>query len=374
MESVGYDAFWSYTHEDNDRSGGRVLALASALKDEFAISTGDELGLFIDRKSLAWGDAWRDRVNEAIGEVPFFIPIITPKFVKSEECRKEFITFSGLAKGRGLDKLLLPILFIPVTEISEDSDDELMALIARTQFVDWTKLRLLAPDDPHVLKATNELALRIRELQSDVGAVTLREETKTPAETDVDLEETIAAIAVRLMPWMESVDFDKVAGATWRATRDTRLARVDRLVESGAVRSAIFSTFVQLGRDLLPIAEDRLDKAKNYSRLTIELDPLVNAAIRLVSLHREESTVLDTLRDGVNEAYLNIEPFDKDRNGYGYAIPPNIVGSNKHLSEADRLLKASGAFVREGNSLVMAWREKLIELDGPPVLRLLGEH
>lgn len=369
MEPTGYDAFWSYTHEDNDRSGNRVLELAVALKNEYALCSGDELGVFIDRKSILWGEAWRERIDEAVGDVPFFIPIITPKFVKSPECRREFVAFSSAAKSRGLGKLLLPILYIPISGLAEDSDDELLALIARTQYVDWTDLRLKSPDDPLVLQGVNALAMRLIDLQQSAGAVARFEENKSIEESNVDLADTIDEIARLIAPWMESVEFDKVAGLHWAATLKERLARVDRLRASRAAQSAIFSTFVQLGKELLPIASDRLEKAKNYSRLTIELDPFVNTAIRLVSLHREESPELDVLRDGVNEAYLNMAPPETASRGFGQ-IDESIASLNKHLREANELLGESYKFSNEGNEIVLRWREKLIELDGPPVIPL----
>lgn len=368
MEPIEYDAFWSYTHEDNARSQNSILNFATMLQDEFAISTGDDLGMFVDRREIRWGEQWRLRITDAIGQAPFFIPIITPKFVRSEECRKEFIAFSSAAKSRGLDKLLLPILYIPVPGLRDDSDDELLALIARTQYVDWTGFRLKSPDHPDVRQAVNDLALRLHGLRQEVRESTLIEETKTAEQTTADLANTISEITSRFDAWMESVDFDKIAGVTWGSTRDARLARAGRLRDSHAAQSAIFSTFVQMGKELLPISENRLEKAKNYARLTIELDPLVRTAIRLVSMHQEESPELDFLRDGMNEAYLNIEPPDGRHNDYG--IPAHLVDLNKHLAESDRNIVESYAFVKEGNEIVLAWRELLLKLDGPPVLAL----
>lgn len=361
MKAIEYDAFWSYTHEDNDRSDGRVLGLATALKDEFAVTTADELELFLDRTSLKWGDVWRERIDRALGSAPFFIAIVTPKFVRSEECRKELIAFSGEAKSRGFDRLLLPILYIDVPGLSEDSDDEVLALIARTQFVDWTKLRLLDPKDPKVLQAINELALRVRDLQDEVSVLTLKAETKTPDESVEALKANIDAISERLETWMDAVDFDKVAGRHWRAVRDERLARVQRLRKSHAPKTGIVATFMQLGSELLPIAQDRLAKAKSYSSLTIELDPYVTAALRLAQEHPEYSALLDPLRDGVNEANLNINPPSGQQQTFG--LPAGVAERNKHLADADHALVSSYSYVGEANQLVMQWRRRLLELD-----------
>lgn len=361
MKSSEFDVFWSYAHEDNERSGGRVVGLARALKDEFAMTTADELELFLDCMSLEWGDAWRERINSALGSAPFFIAVVTPKFVRSEECRKELIAFSSEAKSRGIDGLLLPILYIDVPGLSEDSDDEVLALIARAQFVDWTGLRLRAPNDPQVLQAINELALKVRDLQTEVSALTLQEETKTPDQSVETLRASIEAISDRLEPWMDSVDFDKVAGRQWRAVRDERLARVQRLRASHAPKTGIVATFMQLGSELLPIAQDRLAKAKSYSRLTIELDPYVNAALRLAQDHPEHLSLLDGLRDGVNEAYLNIEPPSGLQQAFG--LPAGVAERNKHLAEADHALRNSYSYVGEANKIVMEWRRRLLELE-----------
>ncbi|WP_167043157.1 toll/interleukin-1 receptor domain-containing protein [Salinibacterium sp. ZJ454] len=369
MTAIDYDAFWSYTHDDNDRLGGRVLALARALQDEFAVTTADDLNLFIDRSSLQWGSAWADTIDGAITQAPFFIPVITPKYVRSEACRQEFLTFSGIAKSRGLDKLVLPILYINVPGLSADSDDEVLALIARTQFVDWTELRLRAPDDTSVLQAVNKLALTLVDLQSEIGASTLQQEIKTAAEVNDDVIKAVESIGQRLDAWMESVEFDKIAGAQWRASMDARIARIHRLRSSRSPKSAEFAVLVQLGRDLLPLAQDRLEKAKDYARLTIELDPYVKAAIRLISINRARTQLLDALRDGVNEAFLNIEPPEGQEKGFR-GLGADLMGQNRHLDDAERALRKSYTFVAEGNDLVMQWREQLIALDGPQTVVL----
>jgi hypothetical protein len=54
-----------------------LLALAEAIENEFAVITGDDLQLFLDRNSLEWGDLWRERISEALGEAPFFIAVVT---------------------------------------------------------------------------------------------------------------------------------------------------------------------------------------------------------------------------------------------------------------------------------------------------------
>lgn len=360
MESLRPEAFWSYVHADNDRQHGRVLALAEALTDEFSVSTGDDLELFTDRGSLKWGDVWRDRIDSALGQAPFFIAIVTPKFVRSEECRRELLAFNGATSDGARNKLLLPILYIPVEGLKEDSDDEVLALIARTQYFDFTKLRLKSPADPDVLQAVNDLALRLRDLRDEVAGAKSAEEAKTEDETHDDLQATLEYIAQRLEPWMEAVEFDKVSGSQFRSFRDERMARANRLASTRGQQGAIRSVFQKLGQELLPIAEGRLEKAKTYARLTIELDPFVTSAIRQVKERPIFAPLLDDLRDGVEEAYLNMEPEDPMLDGY--ALPEHILKYSQRLADTNRVLNDSFIYVTDGNEIVLQWRDRLSEV------------
>ena len=360
MDITRYDAFWSYAHADDERQRGRVLALADDLLDEFFVSTGDELNLFRDRHSIEWGDVWKERIDDALGEAPFFIAVITPRFMRSEECRRELLRFNGSTSDGKVNKLILPLLYIPVPGLSADSDDEVIALIARTQYVDLTDIRLRDPNDPIVLSAMNKLALRIHELRREVSGDKIVAQARAEAQPQDDLEQTLGEIESRLDQWMDSVEFDKVAGSRWRAVRDARVSRAQRLSGTRGQRGAIRSVFVKLGDELWPIANDRLEKAKKYSRLTIELDPFVTSAIRQVKDRPIFMPLLDNLRDGIEEAYLNMEP--PDPNNSGFDLPSDILQYSQKLAEADQKLSSCSLYVTEGNDIVMDWRRGLVSL------------
>lgn len=361
-----YDSFWSYAHDDDSRSFGRVLKLAKAITDEFALTTGDELGLFVDRTSIRWGEAWRSRIDDAVGEAPFFVPIITPSYLKSIECRRELIAFSGHAKSRGIDKLLMPILYIDVPDLSENSPDEVVALIARTQYLDWRHLRNKKLDSEEHLEAVHGVAEELARRRNEVAEVSLRVESRSASDELEELRKTLAAVEEKLPDWMEAVDFDKIAGAQWAAALDLRLERVSRLNSQRAPQSAILSTFAQLGKELLPIASDRLDKAQTYAKVTIELDPLVNRAIRLAASFPEHRGLLFSLRDGVEEAWINIDPHHSAKvHDNSFTLPASLPNT-KHLMDTESLLSLSYTHVSEGNRLVIGWRNALRELDGLP--------
>jgi hypothetical protein len=87
-EAVG---FWSYVRQDDEGDHGRILALANDLREQYRMQTAEELELFVDRESIEWGEAWKERIDTAIAGTTFFIPIITPSYLRSPECRRELL-------------------------------------------------------------------------------------------------------------------------------------------------------------------------------------------------------------------------------------------------------------------------------------------
>jgi hypothetical protein len=356
MESTNYEAFWSYAHSDNQRTNGRVLDLAKAIQDEIALTTAVEMDLFVDRTEIDWGELWRDRIDNAIGETPFFIAIVTPKFLASVECRRELLAFSRESKSRGVDKLLLPIVYVDIPDLDESSSDEVVALIAKTQWVDWSALRLLAQDDPRVLAAVSYLGSRIVALRKESEGAAKRFETKSETDNVETLHEVITEINTRLDTWMESVEFDNVAGATWRVAINERFGRISRLQSRPGQGGAIISIYHKLGQDLLPIAQRRLLAAQSFSKLTIELDPYVAQALRLVAEHPQFTSLLEGLSDGVSEARRNIQLTEGE---HGYEFPHSAVNFSTLLRETNATMTRSMTFVEEANEIVLTWIEKL---------------
>ncbi|MFJ5799583.1 molecular chaperone Tir [Streptomyces decoyicus] len=160
--------FWSYTHRDDHLDGGRIVRLSEQIANAFEIITGDPLEIFLDKKSLEWGDAWRMRLDSVLTGTTFLIPIVTPKFLMSQECRREVITFAGHAASLSLDELLLPIHYVNVPQLTQEAEDhpadEVVELISKRQWVDWRELRLEDEDSPAYRKAVHELARRLAEI------------------------------------------------------------------------------------------------------------------------------------------------------------------------------------------------------------------
>ena len=156
--------FWSYVHADDDAEGGRIALLSRDVASQFGLMTGETIELFLDVESVKWGDAWRDRIDSSIAAGVFFIPILTPRYFMSPECRRELQLFARRATQLGARELVLPLLYMDVPGLREDDPaDELMALVKSFQWEDWTEVGLSEPQSESYRRGVRKLATRLVE-------------------------------------------------------------------------------------------------------------------------------------------------------------------------------------------------------------------
>lgn len=164
-------AFMSYVHWDDKY--GQLTTLRERLSDEVQVQTGTEFLIFQDRNDIKWGQNWRKRIDGSIDEVTFLIPIITPGFFNSKECRKELARFLEREKKLGRNDLIFPIYFVDTPLLNDPerrATDELAEVIASRQYADWRELRFEPFTNPQVGKKLAELAVQIRDALPRVQA------------------------------------------------------------------------------------------------------------------------------------------------------------------------------------------------------------
>lgn len=81
------DAFLSFTRFDDRR--GRISDFCRELSETAVEFSGESFNIFQDVEGIGIGGHWPDKLDEMLQQARFFIPIITPKFFKSERCRDE---------------------------------------------------------------------------------------------------------------------------------------------------------------------------------------------------------------------------------------------------------------------------------------------
>ena len=75
---AGPAAFMSYVRFDDAHEDGQLSAFRERLAGEIRIQTGHEFPIFQDRNDIAWGQNWRQRIEETLDEVTLLLVIVTP--------------------------------------------------------------------------------------------------------------------------------------------------------------------------------------------------------------------------------------------------------------------------------------------------------
>ena len=158
-----YRGFWSYVHADDNTDGGRISQLARDVVDEYEMLTGEKIELFLDKDAIEWGDKWRDEIDGGLGTVAFFIPVITPRYVRSVECRREFNAFARRLGERSLKELLLPLHYVDVPGLdpkvsNEEVEDPMLHMVRDFQIKDWRELRHVDSNSREYRQAVTDIA------------------------------------------------------------------------------------------------------------------------------------------------------------------------------------------------------------------------
>lgn len=300
---VGEVAFWSYVHADNQLDYLRLVRLAKLLEAEYEALTNRTLSVHTDATVLSWGSDWRQRLDEAIAEASFFIPILSPRFFTSTECRRELSNFIDAATRLGRIDLILPIKYIEVPDLQPDSDDVLKAILATRQYEDWTDLRFEEEQSGAYRRAVNRLAKRLLEVMERLPTISVAESSVPPGErpggeqptSDPDKDEDEPGVLEVLVAGESSGDdlnrhlenlgslITEVGHLTQKAAE--QMQRADGAGSSISRRLAISN---RLGQQLAPISEQIDDESRGYTGALDLLDPFVSTLLGLLEDDRSQ--------------------------------------------------------------------------------------
>jgi TIR domain len=112
--------FFSYSRRDDEHSGGALSRLRGRIHDELRMQLGRDVRLWQDTEAIPHGTLWEDKINSAIAESVFFIPIVTPSAVASENCKFEFESFLKREVETDRKDLIFPILYIRVHALENE--------------------------------------------------------------------------------------------------------------------------------------------------------------------------------------------------------------------------------------------------------------
>lgn len=158
-------AFLSHVPFNDPHDEGQLTQFRERLSAEVRVQTGEEFVIFQDRENITWGQNWKARIDEVMNAATLLIPVITPGFFHSADCRAEVERFLARERRLGREDLILPVYYVSSQELDDPQrrdDDPVARVLAARQYVDWRDLRFDPFTSPVVRKAVAQLASRMR--------------------------------------------------------------------------------------------------------------------------------------------------------------------------------------------------------------------
>lgn len=331
MDTEGAAAFWSYTHRDHDAEDGRISQLAHDLQKEYGLLTSGELKLFLDRDAIEWGDNLRGRIDEALSETTFFIPIITPSYFTSAECRRELIAFAQGTKRLRVESLLLPIYYVDVPELSgnDQPSDEVMQIVNEYKREDWRKLRLEDRSSSQYRKGVHQLAQRLADVMRDLttqpppvvqtatGDKEILPNKRGTADVplspgEVDAEEPgvldLIAEGEQAMPELAKIaselapEIEKIGEITKEAADEMNKSNAKGLGASQGLKIT-----AKMANKLVEPAKKILELGQQYAAALVKVDPAISAMIGLIEADPKSALEQDGTRDYIKTIRSMVE-------------------------------------------------------------------
>jgi hypothetical protein len=241
----GGAGFFSYTHFDDQRMGGKLTAFRERLELEVEWATGQPFKIFQDVEGIALGARWQQRIDDALAASTFLIPFITPKWFRSAACRDEYEKFRDLEARAGSDSRIMPIVMTERRDLLGlvRSGDPIAADLDTRQYhlLDQS-FRLRSLDDEATVRVLIEIAQKIKVVLQAIQDQRLTGESLAPESFSERLEKA----ANRLLS-------DQNEDGGWGA----RPHQVSSIVNTAEVLSVLHMAGI-------PATDDRIKSGVNF--------------------------------------------------------------------------------------------------------------
>lgn len=315
-ESSEMRCFWSYSHKDDDHCGGAITKLRESIQAEYEFQTGSKANIFQDTKDIAWGANWRTEIARSLGVTTFFIPILTPTYLRSPQCLAELRQAKIRFDDIGFPEGIYPIEFVDCTRTLERfTDDGLATLLQDTQRNrNWIGLRLEDPSSAIYKKGVADIVdalLQKEDVWNRAVQKAADEDTGFFEDTEEGLLEKIAAIQDATGE-LESVmrDITTDLNDIGHAFNSTKQSERDSNPRQALVYAAV------IGRKLEEPSAHLQEHCASYNKLILEMDRGIDGIAELNNLIREsaygspEGLNLESLRAQIRDMVADTdEPF-----------------------------------------------------------------
>ena len=160
-------AFLSYAHADDEYLNGGITWLCQELQRAMGSLTGDQpFEIFQDKDAIAFGEHWPSRIEDALAGARFLIPVLSPSYFASPNCRAEAEAFIALeARAKKRDRIL-PIYLIEADVFENPTRrqrDPIAGTMHQRQYFDWRENKFKLRETPRIKQRVFDMARQIKE-------------------------------------------------------------------------------------------------------------------------------------------------------------------------------------------------------------------
>lgn len=286
-ENYMHDAqiFVSYVHADAESAvGGDMRQFARDIAEALETLYGREIKLFLDVDRTQWGENLWDRLDAELRRSTFFIPFITPRYLKSLACKTEFTKFLDAAERAGVEEqLLLPLIWIYPPEFKKDSTNDLItSRIKKSVYKNVSSVRSINRNSGEYRSIIEDLAeninIRIDEMESAAPTPSQEliestvEDEKGALEYFADIEQKIPDLQISFEDFMKS--FTSLGEGLQEKSKT-----LDTLPINTPAQAQMY--FRKIAHELSPIAQDVENKSSGASKLWESIFQDLNRGVML---------------------------------------------------------------------------------------------
>jgi hypothetical protein len=115
-----FQAFFSYAHADAELDPGLFEAFSTELEQRAsALLVNGDIHIWRDTKNIRTGQQWDARIVEALRNSHLMIVMLSPNWLQSDYCRKEYQIFEEVEKSLPGAEFVFPLLVYGVAEERE---------------------------------------------------------------------------------------------------------------------------------------------------------------------------------------------------------------------------------------------------------------
>jgi hypothetical protein len=155
MTAIGI--FASRARQDDNLTRGRIRTYSQDVAETYTSLVGAPARAFVDA-DIPIGNQWAPEITTELRSARVLLAFITPAYLRSTACRKEFQSYRAIKAGR----LVIPLIFSEIARIREDfGTTKIWRDVDRLQYLDISALRWSDPGSGLWIQHVDQVAERI---------------------------------------------------------------------------------------------------------------------------------------------------------------------------------------------------------------------